>query len=101
MDDKLYKKALNLEYLTVGYNVIEAFFSILFGADAGSIALVGFGLDSMVESISGLILIWRLRKHNVYSAGQAGVTERGDDKRKESHKICRCHLLLAWSLRAL
>lgn len=63
--DKLYKKALNLEYFTVGYNVLEAFFSMLFGAEAGSIALIGFGLDSIVESLSGIILIWRLRKHNV------------------------------------
>ncbi len=51
MEDKLYKKALNLEYFTVGYNVLEAFFSIFFGASARSIALVGFGLDSIVESL--------------------------------------------------
>ncbi len=66
MDDKLYKNALNLEYFTVGYNVLEALFSIFFGA-SGSIALVGFGLDSIVESLSGLILIWRLQKHNIYT----------------------------------
>ena len=58
-----YKKALFWEYFTVGYNFVEAFFSILFGRAAGSIALIGFGLDSVVESLSGLILIWRLRKH--------------------------------------
>jgi hypothetical protein len=60
VDDKLYKEALNLEYFTVGNNVFEGFFSIFFGAHAGSIALIGFGLDSIVESLSGLILIWRL-----------------------------------------
>ena len=48
---KLYKKGLRLEYLTVIYNILEAVASILFGSIAGSIALVGFGLDSIVESL--------------------------------------------------
>jgi divalent metal cation (Fe/Co/Zn/Cd) transporter len=76
MDDKLYKNALNLEYFTVGYNVLEALFSIFFGASAGSIALVGFGLDSIVESLSGLILIWRLQKHNIYSESEEIESEK-------------------------
>ena len=63
-----YKKALFLEYFTVGYNLIEAFVSILFGAIAGSIALIGFGLDSIVESLSGMVMIWRLRQHGRISA---------------------------------
>jgi hypothetical protein len=50
VDDKLYKKALNLKYFSVGYNVLEGFFSIFFGANAGSIALIGFGVDSIVDS---------------------------------------------------
>jgi cation diffusion facilitator family transporter len=61
--NKLYKRALILEYFTVGYNLLEALFSILFGTVAHSIALVGFGLDSIVESLSGAVLVWRLRKH--------------------------------------
>ena len=66
--DRLYRKGLFLEYLTVGYNVAEAVASIVLGAIAGSIALVGFGLDSIVESLSGLVLIWRLRQHGKISA---------------------------------
>jgi cation diffusion facilitator family transporter len=62
-----WKTALWLEYFTVGYNIVEAIASIIFGSVAGSIALVGFGLDSVVESLSGLILIWRLRQHETYS----------------------------------
>ena len=62
--DEMYSQALRLEYFTVGYNILEALASILFGTAAGSIALIGFGLDSIVESLSGLILIWRLRQHN-------------------------------------
>ncbi len=61
--NKLYNKGLYLEYFTIAYNIVEAVLSILFGSLAKSIALVGFGLDSIVESLSGMILIWRLRKH--------------------------------------
>jgi len=75
VDDKLYKKALNLEYFSVGYNVLEGFFSVFFGANAGSIALIGFGLDSIVESLSGLILILRLRQHGVCSEGEERTSE--------------------------
>jgi len=61
--EKQYRRALTLEYFTVGYNILEAIASIIAGGIANSIALVGFGLDSIVESLSGLVLIWRLRKH--------------------------------------
>ncbi|MGD9347856.1 MAG: cation transporter [Candidatus Aminicenantes bacterium] len=64
---KHYKQGLYLEYFTVAYNVIEAGLSILFGHSAKSIALIAFGLDSIVESLSGLIMIWRLRKHGKIS----------------------------------
>ena len=59
----LHKKALLLSYLTVGYNLLEGVLSLLAGGLAGSIALVGFGLDSFVESLSGGIMIWRFRRH--------------------------------------
>ncbi len=60
---ELYRRGLLLEYVTVVYNALEAALSIVFGYLAGSIALIGFGLDSVVESLSGFILIWRLRQH--------------------------------------
>lgn len=53
-----------LEYFTLGWNVIEAAVAIGAGAIAGSIALVGFGVDSVIESLSGLILLWRLWRHD-------------------------------------
>ncbi|MBU1669597.1 MAG: cation diffusion facilitator family transporter [Actinobacteria bacterium] len=59
----LYRRGLRLEYFTVAYNVAEAVASILFGLAAGSVALVGFGLDSVMESLSAVVLIWRLRQH--------------------------------------
>jgi cation diffusion facilitator family transporter len=65
--ERLYKKGVWLEYFTVVYNIVEAAVSIVFGTIANSIALVGFGLDSIVESLSGFVLIWRLRQHGKIS----------------------------------
>ena len=67
MTNKLHKKALTLSYITVAYNIIEGIVSIIAGSLAGSIALVGFGLDSFVESLSGGIMIWRFRQHGKIS----------------------------------
>jgi divalent metal cation (Fe/Co/Zn/Cd) transporter len=74
--DRLYRRGLLLEYLTVGYNVVEAVAAIVFGGLAGSIALIGFGLDSIVESLSGLVLIWRLRQHGSLSEAEEEKRER-------------------------
>jgi divalent metal cation (Fe/Co/Zn/Cd) transporter len=49
-----------LEYFTLGWNMLEAAVAIGAGWLAGSIALVGFGADSLIESLSGLVLLWRL-----------------------------------------
>ncbi len=57
----LQKRALLLSFFSVGYNILEALVSLLAGYLAGSIALVGFGLDSLVESLSGGVMIWRFR----------------------------------------
>ena len=55
------QRGIHLEYLTVGWNVLECLVAVTFGLAAGSIALVGFGVDSAIESASGLVLLWRLR----------------------------------------
>lgn len=54
-----------LEYFTLGWNVAEAGIAITAGIIAGSVALVGFGADSVIESLSGLVLLWRLQSHEV------------------------------------
>jgi divalent metal cation (Fe/Co/Zn/Cd) transporter len=54
------QRALRLEYLTVAWNVAEGIIGVSAGLAAGSVALLGFGLDSFVETASGGILIWRL-----------------------------------------
>ncbi len=53
--------ALRLEYLTVGWNLVEGVVAVTAATLAGSVALLGFGIDSFVESASGLTMIWRLR----------------------------------------
>jgi cation diffusion facilitator family transporter len=76
VDSRLHKKALSLSYFTVGYNISEGVVSILAGLLAGSIALVGFGLDSFVESLSGGVMIWRLRKHGKISEEEEEKVEK-------------------------
>lgn len=63
MKSELHRRALALSYFTVGYNIVEGILSIFAGALAGSIALIGFGLDSFVESLSGGVMVWRFRLH--------------------------------------
>jgi len=58
----IYGQAVRLEYFTIAWNALEALVAILFGYLAGSIALVGFGFDSIIEVTSGATLLWRLRQ---------------------------------------
>jgi len=78
--DQLYKKGLRLEYFTVGYNILEAAAALLLGGIASSIALVGFGLDSIVESLSGGVLIWRLTKGTTLEKEEEEKIERRAQK---------------------
>lgn len=58
---RLSHRAQLLAGTSVGYNVVEAVVAITAGLVAGSVALVGFGLDSIVEVSSGLIILWQFR----------------------------------------
>ena len=66
-DSKLHRRALLLSYFSITYNVIEFILSIIAGVLSNSIALIGFGLDSLVESLSAGIMIWRFSKHGKIS----------------------------------
>ncbi len=57
----LLRRGRRLEYLTLAWNIVEAAVAVGSGVLAGSTALVGFGVDSFIESSSGAILLWRLR----------------------------------------
>lgn len=56
----LVRRGRLLEYLTVGWNSLEGLIAVGAGLAAGSVALVGFGFDSVIEVTSGLALLWRL-----------------------------------------
>jgi divalent metal cation (Fe/Co/Zn/Cd) transporter len=49
-----------LEYFTIAWNTLEGLVAVVAGAFAGSISLVGFGIDSFIEVSSGSILLWRM-----------------------------------------
>lgn len=66
------RQARRLEVFTVTWNLLEAAVGILAGLAAGSIALIGFALDSIVESSSGLILLWRI---NAETSGRRPAEE--------------------------
>ena len=57
----LVRRGRYLEYFTIGYNSLEGLIAVGAGIVAVSIALVGFGFDSLIEVISGVVLLWRLR----------------------------------------
>ncbi|MBI3895696.1 MAG: cation transporter [Acidobacteria bacterium] len=59
--DVLRRQALRLEYILISYNTLEGIIAIAAGWLAGSIALVGFGMDSAIEVMAAVILVWRLR----------------------------------------
>jgi divalent metal cation (Fe/Co/Zn/Cd) transporter len=58
---RLGRRAQLLAGISVGYNLVEAAVAVTAGLVAGSVALVGFGLDSAVEVSSGLIILWQFR----------------------------------------
>ena len=58
---ELQRRALRLEYATVVWNAGEAVLTIALGVMAGSLALIGFGLDSMIEIFASLVVVWHVR----------------------------------------
>jgi divalent metal cation (Fe/Co/Zn/Cd) transporter len=54
-----------LEYFTIFWNSLEALAALIAGLMAGSVALVGFGLDSLIEVTSGAALLWRLHQDKI------------------------------------
>jgi divalent metal cation (Fe/Co/Zn/Cd) transporter len=58
---RLGRRARLLAATSVSYNLVEAVVAITAGVVSGSIALVGFGLDSVIEVSSGLVILWQFR----------------------------------------
>lgn len=57
------KRGLRLAWFIVGWDVVEGAIAVTAGLLAGSIALVGFGIDSAIEVFAALVVIWQLRRN--------------------------------------
>jgi cation diffusion facilitator family transporter len=88
---ELHRRAVWLEYFTVGWNIIEGVVAIGAGIIAGSVALIGFGVDSSIEVISALGLLWRLRK----AGPEATVAEESGAERRALYVVAATFFLLA------
>jgi AraC-like DNA-binding protein len=58
----LVRQGRRLEYFTVIWNAVEGFVAVVAGLIAGSISVVGFGVDSFIEVTSGAVLLWRISR---------------------------------------
>ena len=86
--DRFVERGRRLEYVTIFWNSLEALAALVSGLIAGSVALVGFGLDSLIEVTSGAALLWRLHQ------------DKDNSKREEAERftlriVGSCFLLLA------
>jgi divalent metal cation (Fe/Co/Zn/Cd) transporter len=59
--ERLRRRAIQLEWMTNGWNLMEVVVTVTLGLLAGSLALIAFGLDSMIEVFASTVVIWRLR----------------------------------------
>ncbi len=64
MESALLKRGLRLEYATLGWNVIGVGIVIAAAIAARSVALAGFGLDSLIEIFASVIVVWQLKRVN-------------------------------------
>src|SRR5713101_3858900 len=76
-----------LEYFTIAWNGLEGLVALVAGAIAGSISLVGFGIDSFIEVTSGSVLLWRM-------SVDADVERREPNERRALRVVGVCFLLL-------
>jgi divalent metal cation (Fe/Co/Zn/Cd) transporter len=81
LNAKLIKRALKLSYFTIIYNIAEGILAIFAGLISGSISLIGFGLDSAVESFSAVIMVWRFKK-----SGEIEESEEEEEIEKRALK---------------
>src|SRR5437016_7839011 len=82
------RRGRRLQYATVAWNFAEFFVAVAAGVVSGSIALVGFGVDSAIEVLSSLAALWRLGRD-----GDAAARERAD--RRALRVIGACFVVLA------
>jgi len=84
----LVRHGRRLEYFTIVWNAIEGLVAVVTGLIAGSISLVGFGIDSFIEVTSGSVLLWRM-------SVDANVRERERNEKRALKVVGICFLGLA------
>jgi divalent metal cation (Fe/Co/Zn/Cd) transporter len=84
----LVKRGTRLSYFTIAWNSLEGLIAVVAGAVAGSISLVGFGIDSFIEVVSGATLLWRMTV-------DADVKSREQSERFSLRVVGICFLSLA------
>ena len=82
------ERGKRLEYFTIAWNSLEGLVALVAGAFAGSISLVGFGIDSFIEVTSGTVLLWRM-------SVDADVRSRKRNERLSLRIVGACFLALA------
>jgi divalent metal cation (Fe/Co/Zn/Cd) transporter len=82
------RRGKQLEYFTIAWNSLEGLVALVAGALAGSISLVGFGIDSFIEVTSGGVLLWRM-------SVDADVQKRGQREKLSLRIVGICFLALA------
>ena len=82
------QRGRKLEYFTIAWNALEGLVAVVAGALAGSISLVGFGIDSFIEVTSGAVLLWRM-------SVDADVQRRERNERRALKIVGVCFLALA------
>lgn len=82
------ERGRRLEYFTILWNSLEALAALISGFIAGSVALVGFGLDSLIEVTSGATLLWRLHQDK-------NTLQRESAERLSLRIVSSCFLLLS------
>ena len=82
------KRGRRLEYFTIAWNTIEGLVAVITGVIAGSISLVGFGIDSFIEVTSGSVLLWRMWV-------DADEPRRAQNETRALRVVGVCFLLLA------
>ncbi len=89
--EELHRRGVRLEVFTITWNVVEAFVAIGAGLLAGSVALVGFGVDSGIEVISAVALLWRLLK----AGPEASAEEHGAAEKRALYLVAATFFLLS------
>lgn len=86
--ETLARRGKRLEYFTIGWNTLEGLVAIASGLAAGSVSLVGFGIDSFIEVLSGSTLLWRM-------SVDSDTEQREKNERRALRIVGACFVALA------